>query len=351
MKNRTRENCTSGSVRDEAGQPPHLLGRRKFLHLAAAAAVVPALPRLACAQAFPSRPITMVVPVSAGGAMDTNARLIAEGMRASLGQPVVIENVTGASGSIGAGRVARAAPDGYTIIYGALVTHVVNGAIYQLPYDVLTDFEPIALIANTPWLIAAKKDLAANDLRGLIAWLKANPEKASSGTAGPGSPSHIGGILFQNITGTRFQLVPYRGTAPAIPDLVAGALDMAILDPITSLPQFRGGRIKILAVMAKSRTATAPEIPTVDEAGAPGLHISPWQAIWAPKGTPKDVIAKLNGAVVSTLNDPAIRKKLAEQSYEVGTREEQTPEYLGKFHKAETEKWWPIIKAAGIKAE
>jgi tripartite-type tricarboxylate transporter receptor subunit TctC len=327
------------------------LRRRKFLHLAVAAAAVPALPRLACAQAFPSRPITMVVPVPAGGAMDTNARLIAEGMRASLGQPVVIENVTGASGSIGAGRVARAASDGYTIIYGALVTHVVNGAVYQLPYGVLTDFEPIALIADTPWLIAAKKDLPANDLRGLIAWLKANPEKASSGTAGPGSPSHIGGILFQNITGTRFQLVPYRGTAPSIPDLVSGTLDMAILDPITSLPQFRGGRIKIFAVMAKSRTVTAPEIPTVDEAGAPGLHISPWQAMWAPKGTPRDVIAKLNGAVVSTLNDPAIRNKFAEQSYEVGTREEQTPEYLGKFHKAEIERWWPIIKAAGIKAE
>jgi tripartite-type tricarboxylate transporter receptor subunit TctC len=327
------------------------LPRRRFLHLAAAAAAVPALARPACAQAFPSRPITMVVPVPAGGAMDTNARLVAEGMRTTLGQPVVIENITGASGSIGAGRVARAAPDGYTIVYGALVTHVVNGAVYQLPYDVFSDFEPIALVADTPWLIAAKKDLPANDLRGLIAWLKANPDKASSGTAGPGSPSHVGGILFQNITGTRFQLIPYRGTAPSIPDLVAGTLDMAILDPITSLPQFRGGRIKVFAVMAKSRTATAPDIPTVDEAGAPGLHISPWQAMWAPKGTPKDIIAKLNDAVVKTLGDPSVRKRFAEQSYEIMPREEQTPEYLGAFHKAEIERWWPIIKAAGIKPQ
>jgi tripartite-type tricarboxylate transporter receptor subunit TctC len=327
------------------------LRRRQFLHLAAGAAALPALPRLARAQAFPSHPITMVVPVPAGGAMDTNARLVAEGMRASLGQPVVIENVTGASGSIGTGRVARAAPDGYTIVYGALVTHVVNAVVYQLNYDVVADFEPIALVADTPWLICGKKGLPANDLKGLIAWLKANPDKASSGTAGPGSPSHIGAILFQNLTGTRFQLIPYRGTAPNIPDLVAGTLDMAILDPITSLPQFRAGRIKVFAVMAKSRTATAPEIPTVDEAGVPGLHISPWQAMWAPKGTPKDVIDKLNGAVVAALTDPAIRKKLAAQSYEITPREELTPEYLAKFHKAEIDKWWPIIKAAGIKPQ
>ena len=326
------------------------LPRRKFLRLATGVAAL-AMSRIARAQAFPSRPITMVVPVPAGGAMDSNARLVAEGMRTALGQAVVIENVPGASGSIGVGRVARAAPDGYTITYAAFVTHVVNGAVYPLQYDVLTDFEPVAFIAGTPWLICAKNDLPVNDLRGLIAWLKANPDKASSGTAGPGSPSHLGGILFQTITGTRFQLIPYRGTAPSIPDLVSGTLDMAILDPVTSLPQFRGGRIKVFAVMAKSRTATAPDIPTVDEAGAPGLYISPWQAVWAPKGTPKDVIAKLNAAVVYALNDPDIRKKLAEQSYEIGPRDEQTPEYLGAFHKAEIERWWPIIKAAGIKAQ
>jgi tripartite-type tricarboxylate transporter receptor subunit TctC len=215
---------------------------------------------------------------------------------------------------------------------------------------VVADFEPIAFIAGTPWLIAAKKDLPANDLKGLVAWLKANPDKASSGTAGPGSPSHLGGILFQNITGTRFQFVPYRGTAPSIPDLVSGTLDMAILDPVTALPQFRGERIKIFAAMAKNRTATAPEIPTVDEAGVPGLYISPWQAIWAPKDTPRGLIDTLNAAVVHALNEPAIRQKLADQGYEIGPREQQTPEYLGAFHKAEIAKWWPIIKAAGIKA-
>jgi len=327
------------------------LARRRFLQLAAGAAAIPALPRIARAQAFPSRPITMVVPVPAGGTMDTNARLVAQGMRDALGQPVVIENITGASGSIGAGRVARAAPDGYTICYGANVTHALNAAVYTLNYDVVADFEPIALIGSTPWLVAARKNLPANDLRGLIAWLKANPDKASSGTAGPGSPSHIGGVLFQNITGTRFQLIPYKGTAPSIPDLVSGNLDMAILDPITSLPQFRGGRIKIFAVMAKSRTATAPDIPTVDEAGAPGAYIEPWQAMFAPKGTPKDVIAKLNSAVISALGDPAIRKRFVEQSYVLTPRENLTPAYLATFQKAEIAKWTPIIKAAGIKAK
>jgi tripartite-type tricarboxylate transporter receptor subunit TctC len=326
------------------------LPRRQFLHLAAGVPVL-AVRRPAAAQTFPSRSVIMVVPVSAGGAMDTIARIVAEGMRGSLGQPVVIENVTGASGSIGTGRVARAAPDGYTIIYGATVTHVVNGAVYQLNYDVLNDFAPIAFVAGTPWLICARKDFPANDLKGLVAWLKANPDKASSGTAGPGSPSHIGGILFQNLTGTRFQLIPYRGTAPSIADLVSGTLDMAILDPITALPQFRAAHIKAFAVTAKSRTATAPEIPTVDEAGVPGFYLSPWQAMWAPKGTPTEVIDKLNAAVVAALTNEAIRKRLAEQSYEVGPRKEMTPEYLAAIHRAEIEKWWPIIKAANIKGE
>jgi tripartite-type tricarboxylate transporter receptor subunit TctC len=325
--------------------------RRHFLRLTAGLASLPALPRAARAQAYPSRPITMVVPVPAGGAMDTNARVVAEGMRAALGQPVIIENITGASGSIGAGRVARATPDGYTICYGANVTHALNAAVYKLNYDVVADFEPIALIGNTPWLIAARRTLPANDLQGLIAWLKANPDKASSGTAGPGSPSHIGGVLFQNITGTRFALIPYKGTAPSIPDLVSGTLDMAILDPITSLPQYRGGRIKIFAVMAKSRTTTAPDIPTVDEGGAPGAYIEPWQAMFAPKGTPKDVIAKLNSAVVVALSDPAIRKRFADQSYRITRPENLTPAYLAAFQKAEIEKWTPIIKAAGIKAK
>ncbi len=325
--------------------------RRRFLQLAAGAVALPSLSRTARAQAFPSRPITIVVPVPAGGALDTNARLVASGMSPALGQPVVIENVTGASGSIGTGRVARAAPDGYTLIYGANVTHVLNAAVYNLNYDVVTDFEPIALIGATPWLIVGKKDLPAKDLRELIAWLKANPDKGTCGTAGPGSPSHIAGVLFQQVTGTRFQFVPYRGVAPVIPDLVGGQIDIAILDPITTLPQIRAGRIKAFAMMAKNRTSTAPDIPTVDEAGAPGVYMSPWQAMWAPKGTPKDVIAKLNAAVVSALSDEAIRKKFAEQSYELTPRNELTPEHLASFHKSEIAKWWPIIKAAGIKPQ
>jgi tripartite-type tricarboxylate transporter receptor subunit TctC len=327
------------------------LRRRQFLTLAAATAAIPALPRLAGAQAYPSRPITMVVPVPAGGALDTNARLVASGMSPALGQPVVIENVSGASGSIGTGKVARATPDGYTLVYGANVTHVLNAAVYNLNYDVVADFEPIALIGATPWLIVGKKDLPASDLKGLIAWLKANPDKGTCGTAGPGSPSHIAGVLFQQVTGTRFQFVPYRGVAPVIPDLVGGQIDIAILDPITTLPQIRGGHIKAFAMMAKSRTATAPDIPTVDEAGAPGVYMEPWQAIWAPKSTPKDVIARLNAAVVSALSDAAIRKKFADQSYVLTPREDLTPEFLAKFHKQQTDTWWPIIKAAGIKPQ
>jgi tripartite-type tricarboxylate transporter receptor subunit TctC len=291
----------------------------------------------------------MVVPVPAGGALDTNARLVAEGMRSALGQPVVIENVTGAAGSVGTGRIARATPDGYSILYGANVTHVLNPAVLNLTYDVVNDFEPIALIGNTPWLFAVKNDFPAKDLRELIAWLKANPDKATFGTAGVGSPSHIGGVLFQNVTGTKFQFIPYRGTAPVIPDLVSGQIDMAILDPITSLPQFRSGKMKILAAMSKTRSTGAPDIPTAAEAGVPGVQVDPWQGMWAPKGTPKEVIARLNAAVVSALSDEAIRKRFADQSYELTPRDQLTPEHLAQFHKSEMDKWWPIIKAAGIK--
>jgi tripartite-type tricarboxylate transporter receptor subunit TctC len=325
------------------------LPRRRFLHLAAGVAALSGVTRVASAQAYPSRSITMVVPVSAGGAMDTLARIVAEGMRASLGQPVIVENMTGASGTIGVGRVARAAPDGYTLSYAAFATHVISAAVYPLPYDVLEDFASVALISRTPWLIAAKNDFPANSLRDLIVWLKAHPDKASAGTAGAGSPGHLGGVLLQQMTGTRFQFVPYRGNLPAIQDLVSGQIDMMIVDPITCIPQLRAGRIKVFAVMAKSRTTNAPDIPTVDEAGSPDLHIAPWQAIWVPKGTPNNIITKLNEAVVNALADPTTRRKFADQGYEIGPRAEQTPEYLRAFHKSEIDKWWPIIKAAGIK--
>jgi len=325
--------------------------RRRFLHLAAAAAALPAVLRVAWAQTYPSRTITMVVPTAAGGAMDTFARFIAGRMRVSLGQSVVIENVGGANGSIGVGRVARAAPDGYTLIVGNWNSQVANGALYTLQYDLLKDFEPIALISSFPQLIVAKNAMPPSDLTGLIAWLKANPGTASEGIPGVGSIAHVSGVFFQNITGTRFQFIPYRGTAPAMQDLVAGRIDMMFDAPGSSLPQVHASRIKAYAVMSANRLAAAPDIPTVDEAGLPGFHFSLWFALWAPKGTPKDAIAKLNDAVVNSLADPTTRQKLADESMEVLPRQQQTPEALGNFHKAEIEKWWPIIKAAGIKGD
>ncbi len=307
----------------------------------------------AAAQVYPSRPVTMVVPFAAGaGQPDTIGRIVAERMRASLGQAVIIENAAGANGSLGVGRVARAAPDGYTLVIGLRDTHVVNGAIYALPYDVLADFEPVALLSNSRGaLLVAKKSLPANDLKGLIAWLKANPDKASQGHPGFGSLPHLSGIHFQNITGTRFQFVPYRGSGPAMQDLLAGQIDMMFVGADTALPQVRASRINAYAVTAKSRLVDAPDIPTVDEAGLPGFYSSQWFAIFAPKGTPKNVVAKLNAAVVDALADPAVRQRFADIENEIPPREQQTPEALRALQKADIEKWWPIIKAAGIKAE
>jgi tripartite-type tricarboxylate transporter receptor subunit TctC len=305
----------------------------------------------ATAQTYPSRPITMVVPYSAGGPTDTIARIMAERMRGPLGQTIIVENVTGAGGTIGVGRVARSAPDGYTISIGHWGTHVVNGAIYALQYHVLNDFEPVSMIANNPQLIVARKAVPAKDLKELVGWLKANSATATQGTAGYGTASHISGVYLQNLTGARYQFVPYRGAGPAMQDLVAGQIDLMIDQAANSLPQVRAGTIKAYAVTDKVRLAAAPDIPTVDEAGVPGLHISIWHALWMPKGTPKDIIAKLNAAVVEALADAGARARLAELGQEIPPREDQNPQALYAYHKAEIEKWWPIIKAANIKAE
>ena len=318
------------------------------LGLAAALAILAGIAG-AHAQTYPSRPITLIVPFPAGGSTDAVGRILVERMRTSLGQPIVIENVGGAGGSIGVGRVARAAPDGYTLDIGQWDTHVANGATYPLTYDLMKDFEPIALISSNPFLVLARKTMPADDLKGLIAWLKANPDKASQ--AIPTAGSHVAGILFQKQTDTRFAFVPYRGGGPAMQDLVAGQIDMMIIQAAVALPQVRGGAIKAYAVTAKSRFAAAPGVPTVDEAGLPGLHISGWFALFAPRGTPKPVIDKLNGAVVEALAEPAVRARLADLGQEIPPPEQQTPQALAAFHKAEVEKWWPIIKAANLKGE
>src|SRR5262245_55419899 len=327
------------------------LPRRQFLRLATAAATLPAVSSIVRAQAYPTRPMTMIVPYSAGGPTDTIARIMAERMRTSLGQIVLVENVTGAAGTIGVGRVARAAPDGYTISIGHWGTHVVNGAIYELPYHVYNDFEPVSLIAANPQLIVSRKAIPAKDLQELVAWLKANSAKATQGTAGHGSGSHVSGVYLQSITGARFQFIPYRGAGPAMQDLVAGQIDFMIDQAANSLPQLRAGTIKGYAVTEKARLAAAPEIPTVDEAGLPGLHISLWHAIWMPKNTPKDIISKLNGAVVDALADANVRKRLADLGQDIPPRQDQNPQTLYAYQKAEIEKWWPILKAANIKGE
>ena len=327
------------------------LPRRRFLHLTAGALAWPAVSRGAFAQTYPSKPVTIVVPFAAGGPTDTIGRLLAERMRVSLGQTVIVESATGAGGTIGVGRAARAVPDGYTISLGQNGSHVVTGATYtNLPYDLLKDFEPLSLLCIAPFVIVAKKTVPASDLKGFIAWLKANPDR-TVGTAGQGSISHVCGLVFQNVTGSRLQFVPYRGTAPAMQDLVAGQIDMMISDPVTSMPQVRAGNIKIYSVTANARLASAPDVPTVDEAGLPGYHVALWHGLWMPRGTPKPIMAKLNAAVVDALAEPAMRTKLAELGQEIYTRDRQTPEALGALQKAEIEKWWPIIKDGNIKVD
>lgn len=303
------------------------------------------------AETYPSRPIIMVVPLAPGGSTDVIARIMAQGMRATLGQPVIVENTAGAGGTIGVARAQRATPDGYTILTGQWGTNMANGAIYPLDFDLVKDFEPIALIATQPFLIDARKSMPANNLKELIAWLKANADKASEGNSGVGSPSHVSGILLQNTLGVHWQMVPYRSAGLAMQDLVAGTTDIMLDTPAVSMPHVNAGAIKAYAVTAKNRVAVAPDIPTTDEAGLPGFYFSFWHAMWAPKGTPKDILAKLNAAAVAALADPETRKHLIDLAQDIFPRDQETPEALVAFHQAEIEKWWPIIKAAGIKAQ
>ena len=303
------------------------------------------------AQTYPTRTVTLVVPFPAGGPTDTIGRVMAEGLQVSLGQPVVVENIPGATGSVGTGKVAHSEADGYTLILGTVATHVFNGAAYALKYDVAKDFDPISLVAFDPQIIAVRKDFPVTDITQLIAWLHSNPDKATAGTAGVGSTSHINALNFQKITGTRFGLIPYRGLGPAMRDLVSGHIDILFDLAANSVPQVRSATIKGLAVTSKNRLASAPEIPTVDEAGLAGFYFLDWHAIWAPRGTPPEVTLKLNAAVQKTLADQTILKRLADIGQQTPTLEQQTAEALASYQKDEIAKWWPVIKAAGIKVE
>ena len=300
------------------------------------------------AQTYPSRQITLVVPFPPGGSTDIAARIMAERMRPLLGQSVIVENVGGAGGSIGVGRVARAAPDGYTIDIGQWDTHV-GSIIYTLNYDLQKDFEPIGLISLNPQLMVAKKTLPADNLKDLVAWMKANPGKINF--VNQNAAGNVSGVLFEQLTGQKVQFIPYRGAGPAMTDLISGQVDLLVVQGAIALPQVRSGAIKAIANLSPQRSASMPDIPTSDEGGVPGLYMSGWFGFFAPKGTPKDIIATLNGAMVAALADPALRKRFTDLGLDVASREQQTPEGLAALQKAEIEKWWPIIKAAGVKPE
>jgi tripartite-type tricarboxylate transporter receptor subunit TctC len=300
---------------------------------------------------FPSHPVTIVVPFSAGGPSDAMMRILAERMKAALGQSILIENVTGAGGSLGVGRVVRAPADGYTVGFGHLGTNVANGAIYKLGYDLVTDLEPVVLLPSNPMIIVSKNAVPAKSLKELIAWLKAKPTAPTAGTAGAGSGSHIAGLYFENVTGIKLQFVPYRGTAPAMTDLVAGQIDLIIDQTSNSISQVRAGTIRAYAVTDDKRVESASDIPTTDEAGLSGFHMTLWSGLWVPKDTPKDIVAKLNAAAVAALSDPAVRTQLENLGLQMTPQDQLSPAALGAWQKLEIAKWWPMIKAANVKVE
>jgi len=324
------------------------LPRRTFLHLAAGTAVLPVIPRIATAQTYPTRPITMIVPFAAGGTVDTVGRILIERMRATLGETIIIENFAGADGNIGLGRAARARPDGYTISIGNMSSYVLNAELYSLTYDLLGDLVPVSPVTTAPLVLFVRKTLPARDLNEFIQWLKTNNGRTSAAVA---TVYHrLMNISFQRATGTEFVIIPYRGSAPAMQDLVAGQIDLFIDAPI-HFPLVRAGNIKAFAVTSDARLSVAPDIPTFAEMGRPVLSTSAWFGIFAPKGTPTDIIGKLNLAVVDALGDPAVQSRIGDLGLGVFPRQNQTPEALGELRKSAAAKWWPIIREAGIKAE
>ena len=305
----------------------------------------------AAAENYPSHPITIVVPFSAGGPSDAMTRILAERMKTTLGEAILVENTTGAGGSIGVGRVVHSSPDGYTIGFGHLGTHVANGAIYKLGYDLVTDLEPVVLLPSNPMIIVSKNAVPAKSLNELLAWLKSRPEPATAGTAGAGSGSHIAGLAFEAASGAKLQYVPYRGTGPAMNDLVAGQIDIIVDQLSNSINQVRAGTIRGYAVTDARRAEQASDIPTTDEAGLPGFHMTLWSGLWVPKGTPKEIVTKLNAAAVDALNDPSVRHQLENLGLQMPPADRLTPEALGDWQKAEIAKWWPVIKAANVKID
>lgn len=310
-----------------------------------------ALTGIAPAETWPAHTITIVVPFAAGGPSDAMARILAERMKQSLGEVVLIENVTGAGGSLGVGRAVRAAPDGYTVSFGHLGTHVANGAIYKLGYDLVDDLEPVVLLPSNPMIIVSKNAVPAKSLKELLEWLKSRPAPPTAGTAGAGSGSHIAGLYFENVSGIKLQYVPYRGTGPALNDLVAGQIDIIVDQTSNSINQVRAGNIRAYAVTDSKRVANAAEVPTVDEAGLPGFHMTLWSGLWVPKGTPKEIVDKLNVAAIQAMNDPAVKKQLENLGLQMPPKDQLKPEALGAWQKAEIAKWWPMIKAANVKVE